>query len=87
MRENTHLLLKTAVEEAAVTQLRPRLMTILLALMGLVPAMLATGIGSDVQRPLATVIVGGMAAQLVLTLIVLPSIFLLLNSKHSTLRV
>lgn len=66
-----------AVERAAQVQLRPMLMTILLALLGLIPATLATGVGSDVQRPLATVIVGGLAAALLLVLTVLPCLYLL----------
>ena len=71
-----------AVHEAAVVQLRPRLMTIVLALLGLIPAARHVGIGSDVQRPLATVIVGGLASSLVLTLLVLPSLYLLLERRH-----
>ena len=66
-----------AVKRAAVIQLRPNLMTMLLALLGLIPAARATGIGSDVQRPLATVIVGGLMSALVLTPLALPSIYLL----------
>lgn len=70
-----------AVRRAAVIQLRPNLMTMLLALLGLIPAARATGIGSDVQRPLATVIVGGLSSALFLTLLTLPSVYLVL-SKH-----
>ncbi len=65
-----------AVRRAAAIQLRPNLMTMLLALLGLIPAARATGIGSDVQRPLATVIVGGLCSALVLTLLALPAIYL-----------
>lgn len=68
-------------EEAAITgakaQLRPVLMMILVALLGMVPAARATGIGSDVQRPLATVVVGGLLSTLLLTLLVLPSLYCL----------
>ena len=60
--------MREAVEKAAAVQLRPMLMTILLALLGLIPATLASGVGSDVQRPLATVIVGGLASALLLVL-------------------
>ncbi|HUN65039.1 MAG TPA: CusA/CzcA family heavy metal efflux RND transporter [Bacteroidota bacterium] len=70
---------REAVLRAAMIQLRPGMMTILLALLGLIPAALASGIGSDVQRPLATVIVGGLLSKLVLTLLVLPSVYLLLE--------
>ena len=67
-----------AVRKAARIQLRPNLMTMLLALLGLIPAARATGIGSDVQRPLATVIVGGLTSALVLTVITLPALYLVL---------
>ena len=50
---------------------------ILVALMGMVPAARAIGIGSDVQRPLATVVVGGLLSTLLLTLLVLPSLYYL----------
>ena len=53
-------------------------MTMLLALLGLIPAARATGIGSDVQRPLATVIVGGLTAALFLTVVTLPALYLIL---------
>ena len=74
-----------AVKKAAVIQLRPNLMTILLALLGLIPAARATGIGSDIQRPLATVIVGGLCTALILTLLTLPSLYLLMekNKKNN----
>ena len=75
--EDEGLGVEDAVRRAAVIQLRPNLMTMLLALLGLIPAALATGIGSDVQRPLATVIVSGLASALVLTLLTLPSLYLL----------
>ena len=51
--------------------MRPSLMLILVALLGMVPAARATGIGSDIQRPLATVVVGGLLSTLLLTLMVL----------------
>jgi len=64
-----------ASQKAAIIQLRPNLMAIVAALLGLIPAARATGIGSDVQRPLATVIVGGLFSALFLTLFVLPSLY------------
>ncbi|TGK03692.1 efflux RND transporter permease subunit [Leptospira selangorensis] len=75
---------KEAVTQAAVIQLRPMLMTMLLALLGLIPATLASGVGSDVQRPLATVIVGGLFSALFLVLSVLPSLYLVVvgDRKH-----
>jgi heavy metal efflux system protein len=84
--EDSGLSLLDAVQKAAHIQLRPRLMTMALALLGLIPAALATGIGSDVQRPLATVIVGGLASALLLTLIVLPALYLLLSRNISVMR-
>ncbi len=77
-----------AVKRAAAIQLRPNLMTMLLALLGLIPAARATGIGSDVQRPLATVIVGGLSSALIMTPLVLPAIYLVFvrrkNNKTQT---
>lgn len=74
----------SAALQAAIIQLRPRLMTMMLALLGLIPAARATGIGSDVQRPLATVIVGGLCSALVLTLLALPSLYLLLEGHEES---
>ena len=50
-------------------------MLIVVAMLGMIPAAVATGIGSDIQRPLATIIVGGLASTLLLTLLVLPSLY------------
>jgi cobalt-zinc-cadmium resistance protein CzcA len=74
--------LHEAARTAALIQLRPNLMTMLLALLGLIPAARATSIGSDVQRPLATVIIGGLCSALVLALLVMPSLYLLLAKKN-----
>ena len=67
--------LEDAVIQGARAQLRPSLMLILVALLGMVPAARASGIGSDIQRPLATVVVGGLLSTLLLTLLVLPSLY------------
>lgn len=75
LRTNEKLSLKDAVLQGAREELRPILMMMMVAMLGLIPASLATGIGSDVQRPLATVIVGGLASALILTLIVLPALY------------
>ena len=69
--------LEEAVVLGAKSQLRPRLILIVVALLGMVPAARATGIGSDIQRPLATVVVGGLLSTLLLTLLVLPSLYYL----------
>jgi cobalt-zinc-cadmium resistance protein CzcA len=60
-------------------------MMVLVALFGMVPAARATGIGSDVQRPLATVVVGGLASTLFLTLHALPSLYYLMARRRRTL--
>jgi cobalt-zinc-cadmium resistance protein CzcA len=79
LMEDSGLDMAEAVQRAARIQLRPNMMTMLLALFGLMPAALATGIGSDIQRPLATVIVGGLFSALILTLLALPSLYLVLE--------
>jgi heavy metal efflux system protein len=64
-----------AVIRGARAQFRPRLILIVVAGLGMLPAALARGIGSDIQRPLATVVVGGLCLQLLLTLLALPAIY------------
>jgi cobalt-zinc-cadmium resistance protein CzcA len=66
----------------ALSQLRPVLMMIVVAMIGMVPAARATGIGSDVQRPLATVVVGGLASTLFLTFLALPALCYLFKKPH-----
>ncbi len=65
-----------AVREGALTRLRTVLMTTLLAMLGMLPMALSSGIGSEVQRPLAVVIIGGLVSAVFLTLVVLPVIYL-----------
>jgi len=72
----------TAVLEGALVRLRTLLMTSLLAMLGLLPMALSKGIGSEVQKPLATVIIGGLMSATVLTLIVLPVLYLLFEGKR-----
>lgn len=67
--------LRDAVVEGAASRMRPVLMTATVAAVGLTPAMLATGLGSDVQRPLATVVVGGLVTATALTLLLLPALY------------
>jgi cobalt-zinc-cadmium resistance protein CzcA len=64
-----------AIEEAALTRLRPVLMTALVASLGFVPMALSTGVGAEVQRPLATVVIGGVLFSALLTLLVLPVLY------------
>jgi cobalt-zinc-cadmium resistance protein CzcA len=67
--------LDQAIEESALTRLRPVLMTTLVAALGFVPMAVNTGVGAEVQRPLATVVIGGVLSANTLTLIVLPAIY------------
>ncbi len=61
--------------EGAFTRLRPVMITALVASLGLFPLIFATGTGAEVQRPMATVVVGGLVTSTILTLIVLPCIY------------
>jgi cobalt-zinc-cadmium resistance protein CzcA len=74
--------LKLAVIEGASHRLRPMMMTATVAIIGLLPASLATGIGSDVQRPLATVIVYGLLFATVFTLFILPTLYYLMERYY-----
>ena len=73
------LQLKDAVFEGAQQRLRPVLMTALVASLGFVPMAFNTGTGAEVQRPLATVVIGGIISSTLLTLVVLPALFYLVN--------
>lgn len=73
--------LRDAILTGAQQRLRPILMTAIVAIFGLLPASLATGLGSDVQRPLATVIVWGLLSAMVLTLFVLPVLYYLVQPR------
>ena len=67
--------LDAAIREGALTRLRPVLMTALVASLGFVPMAIATGTGAEVQRPLATVVIGGILSSTALTLLVLPLLY------------
>ena len=71
--------LNAAVEEAAMTRLRPILMTTLVASLGFVPMAFSTGMGAEVQRPLATVVIGGVCSAMVMSLLVLRVLYVLFN--------
>jgi cobalt-zinc-cadmium resistance protein CzcA len=73
-----------AVLEGAQTRLRTVLMTALLAMLGLLPMALSKGIGSEVQKPLAVVIIGGLFSATLLTLIVLPTVYLLFEGRRAS---
>jgi cobalt-zinc-cadmium resistance protein CzcA len=67
--------LDDAIFQGALTRLRPVLMTALVASLGFVPMAIATGTGAEVQRPLATVVIGGILSSTALTLLVLPVLY------------
>ncbi|QGX38170.1 efflux RND transporter permease subunit [Permianibacter aggregans] len=73
--------LMVAVVEGALTRLRPVLMTALVASLGFVPMALNTGTGAEVQRPLATVVIGGIISSTLLTLLVLPVLYQMVHQR------
>ena len=75
--------LRSAIVEGATSRLRPVLMTALVASLGFVPMALNTGIGSEVQRPLATVVIGGIVTSTLLTLFVLPALYRLVHFRDA----
>ena len=74
--------LRTAVWDGSLLRLRPKLMTALVASLGFVPMALATGSGAEVQRPLATVVIGGIISSTFLTLVLLPTLYEWLERKQ-----
>jgi cobalt-zinc-cadmium resistance protein CzcA len=74
--------LEEAVEGGSRTRLRPVLMTALVASLGFIPMALSHGAGAEVQRPLATVVIGGLITSTALTLLVLPAVYLWLARRH-----
>jgi heavy metal efflux system protein len=73
-----------AVRQGALTRLRPVLMTALVASLGFVPMAIATGAGAEVQRPLATVVIGGVISSTILTLLVLPALYVLIRREPTS---
>ena len=73
-----------AIVEGALTRLRPILMTALVASLGFVPMAINVGAGSEVQRPLATVVIGGILSSTFLTLLVLPGLYLIIHRRRKT---
>jgi cobalt-zinc-cadmium resistance protein CzcA len=71
-----------AVERACELRFRPLLMTALTTLLGLTPLLFATGSGSEIQRPLAAVVLGGLVSSMLLTLIVLPVLYSIVESRE-----
>ena len=74
--------LDEAINVGALTRLRPVLMTALVASLGFIPMAIATGTGAEVQRPLATVVIGGIISSTILTLLVLPLLYRWAHGKH-----
>jgi cobalt-zinc-cadmium resistance protein CzcA len=73
--------LDEAIVTGALTRLRPVLMTALVASLGFVPMAFNTGVGAEVQRPLATVVIGGIVSSTLLTLLVLPALYRLAHGR------
>jgi cobalt-zinc-cadmium resistance protein CzcA len=86
LREQGHSI-EDATMQGAVARLRPVLMTALVAALGFLPMMLATGRGAEVQRPLATVVVGGILSSTLLTLLVLPVLYRVFSQRRSAVSV
>jgi len=86
-RSEPELPVRDAIIRGSLGQLRPVLLMVVVALLGMVPAARASGIGSDVQRPLATVVVGGLLSTLFLTLLALPSMYALTVRSSSSKEV
>ena len=78
--------LDAAIREGALTRLRPVLMTALVASLGFIPMAIATGTGAEVQRPLATVVIGGILSSTLLTLLVLPILYRLAHRPDEELE-
>lgn len=78
------LSLDDAIQTGALTRLRPVLMTALVASIGFLPMALATGTGAEVQRPLATVVIGGILSSTILTLLVLPVLYRLIHGRDTS---
>ena len=78
--------LEAAIREGALTRLRPVLMTALVASLGFVPMAFNVGAGAEVQRPLATVVIGGIISSTLLTLLVLPALYQLVHGRIAQAR-
>jgi cobalt-zinc-cadmium resistance protein CzcA len=70
-----------AIKLGAISRLRPVVMTALMAMLGLFPAALSSGIGSETQKPLAIVVIGGLITATILSLLILPAIYNLIYNK------
>jgi HAE1 family hydrophobic/amphiphilic exporter-1 len=86
LRRRDGLPLREAVEQAGRTRLRPILMTTLATILGLVPMSLGIGEGAELQAPLARVVIGGLAASTLVTLVLVPSVYTLFEEGFSKRR-
>jgi len=86
LRVTRDMTLREAVREGALLRLRPVLMTASVAILGLVPMLLSSGVGAETQRPLASVVIGGLLSSTLLTLIVLPVVYEWVESRFSKSR-
>jgi cobalt-zinc-cadmium resistance protein CzcA len=84
LRVQGHAIRDSAVE-GAVLRLRPIMMTMLVATLGLLPAAMSHGIGSDSQRPFAIVIVGGLISDLVMSIFLLPTLYVWMAGENDVL--
>jgi cobalt-zinc-cadmium resistance protein CzcA len=75
--------LEEAIREGALTRLRPVLMTALVASLGFVPMAFNVGAGAEVQRPLATVVIGGIVSSTILTLLILPALYRIVHGRRA----
>ena len=86
LRQVNGMALRAAIVQGTLTRLRPKLMTALVASLGFIPMALATGAGAEVQRPLATVVIGGIITSTLLTLVLLPALYEWLEQKGERQR-
>ncbi|AKD56933.1 efflux RND transporter permease subunit [Spirosoma radiotolerans] len=82
-----HMPLDQAIREGVRSRIRPVVMTALMAAIGLLPAAVSTGIGSETQKPLAIVVIGGLITATILTLLIFPIIYRMFNRKHHALTI
>jgi len=76
-----------SIREGAILRLRPIMMTALVAALGLLPAAMATGVGTDSQRPFALVIVSGLFTRLLISIFLMPALYLLVARSGDRLEV
>jgi HAE1 family hydrophobic/amphiphilic exporter-1 len=86
LRRRDGLPLRQAVEQAGRTRLRPIIMTTLTTILGLVPMALAIGEGSELQAPLARVVIGGLTASTLITLVFVPTVYTLFEEGWRGIR-